>query len=399
MLSSFQISGQKDSGGESTHVYNDIHVAIRETGSQLSVSYTAWQDEFREGDRNFFSDETSYAGDTPVESQELLSCGDAALDEFHATLRRVGHLESDDDGGKSCRPFASIYLRHNKLHSQHLTTLLLSSPSISIPEGFWSHLLLLDLSHNRLTHFPFSTLSHDFPSLRRLILDHNSFKGDADSCLRGIESLPSLRTLDISHNLLTSLPPMLPSTVVSIKASHNQLRHLSILHDLPALTSLDVSHNDIHDLLATPDEVESGPGAMGLKSLLVTSSCHLSVLSLHHNHLDSSDSNMKFFSCPNMPRLRELYVSHNKLTLLPVSFIRSLRQLTTLTLSHNDLTALPSGIHRSVSRHLSVLTLFHNPSLPVRPALPPPTSSHLLHLTLPDHLRSEEERDHSLFRF
>ncbi|XP_069832993.1 toll-like receptor 2 [Dendropsophus ebraccatus] len=116
--------------------------------------------------------------------------------------------------------------------------------------------------------------------------------------LDGFGAWPSVRTLNISRNLLTSLP------MVS-----------KALAKVPSLTSIDLSQNMFGDTSIT-----SCRWPRNLTYLNI-SDCKLkqidSCLPVTLEVLDVSGNNLEEFAA-NLPNLKELYISDNRLTMLPV---------------------------------------------------------------------------------
>ena len=98
----------------------------------------------------------------------------------------------------------------------------------------------LDLSGNRIKTY---TSLITYPQLVHLNLSHNALTGSlyAEVCAR----LVCLRTLDISHNRLTSIAAVeiLRNTLVELNAAHNRLRLLTGVDACYNLNSLDISGN------------------------------------------------------------------------------------------------------------------------------------------------------------
>ena len=113
-------------------------------------------------------------------------------------------------------------------------------------------------------------------------------------------SLPALRTLDLSHNMLTRLPD-----------------------NMDQLASLEY-------LVAIANRLTALPGLSRLTRLLG--------LYLSHNQLTAVPGHLA--GCTG---LRELYLDHNRLAgAVPASLAVGLTRLTILSLSGNQLTCLPA---------------------------------------------------------
>ncbi|KXZ50937.1 hypothetical protein GPECTOR_14g182 [Gonium pectorale] len=162
-----------------------------------------------------------------------------------------------------------------------------------------------------------------------------------------LELLPSLTRLDLSANLLESLPDSLGclTRLRSLDVSRNGA--LSALPEalcqLTALTSLDASHNVLECL------------PLRMERLV-----RLVELRLDRNRLAYLPA-----AAAGLPSLTALHVSHNRLTALP-SELGGAFSLTAIFAGHNLLTAVPASIG-SLHQRLAELQL-HNNHLAVLPA-------------------------------
>ncbi|XP_004638567.2 platelet glycoprotein Ib alpha chain [Octodon degus] len=143
-----------------------------------------------------------------------------------------------------------------------------------LPAGLRTDTAILHLGKNLLVTFSLASLV-PFTHLTQLYLDHTEL---ADLQVDAV--LPSLKTLDISHNKLKRLP--------------------FLQQALPALNTLDVSFNQLTSL---------APGAFD-----------------------------------GLSQLHELYLQDNKLKTLPPGLLASTSQLKKLNLANNRLTNVPPGL-------------------------------------------------------
>jgi len=128
--------------------------------------------------------------------------------------------------------------------------------------------------------------------------------------------LTGLRTLDLGHNRLESVPDLSALTQLEILYLHDNA--LTVLPSLPAsLTYLNVSENP---LSALP--------SFELPSLLELRCLELGLIA---------------FPGVRLPLLRELHLRTNALESVPDA-VRSLRELRTLDLRANRLTSVPDWI-------------------------------------------------------
>lgn len=260
----------------------------------------------------------------------------------------------------SCRKLIVLNLSHNHLDN--------------IPPQLFvniNELVHLDLSNNQLETIP--------PQLRRLsklqtlILSNNPLEQNQ---LRQLPSLTNLRTLHLrntqrnSHNLMTSLEAL--EKLTDIDLSHNDLPKVpSLLFSLPNLKRINLSDNLITDLPADLGEfwksLESFNLARNRIKTLPTSLCkmfRLKKLFLSGNELD-------FDGIPSgigkLSNLEVFDASYNNLEMIPEGVVRCGR-LKKLLLSNNRLVTLPDAIH--LLSDIEQLDLSNNPDL-VMPPKPP----------------------------
>ena len=224
------------------------------------------------------------------------------------------------------------------------------------------HLRVLDLQSNMITVLRANTLSA-LVKLECLYLDGNrietvngalrlpqlnllSMTSNRISSLSSalFASLQSLRTLQLSENLLTRLPHNLPRALLHLSLDRNkirtlrnrdmaQLRNLTVLSvsankvssidgglRLPNLTSLELSGNQLKVL----------PGRLASK--LETLDCRQNALQeVTHQHLSG------------MRHLKHLFLENNTIRHFEAKALRNCFQLTNLALEQNLLTSIPEG--------------------------------------------------------
>ncbi|GLI64965.1 hypothetical protein VaNZ11_008372, partial [Volvox africanus] len=171
-------------------------------------------------------------------------------------------------------------------------------------------------------------------------------QGNRLSAAPPLELLPSLTRMDISANLLSSVPDSL-GKLLKLRAL-DMSRNVKLialpdsLCDLTGLTSLDLSHNALQCL----------PLTMGRLNRLV------------EMRLDSNNLSYLPPECVGLPSLTALHVSYNRLTALP-SELGGASSLTGIFVNHNKLTALPATLGQ-LRQRLADLHL-HNNELTVLP--------------------------------
>jgi hypothetical protein len=169
------------------------------------------------------------------------------------------------------------------------------------------------------------------------------------SNLTGISYFVSLKRLDCSYNLLTSLPS-LPNSLIYLWCSGNQLTSLPSLPS--SLTYLNCYYNQLTSLPSLPSSL----------TVLECSSNQLTSLpSLPNSLYILYCNNNQLTSLPSLPNsLTDLYCFSNQLTSLP-SLPNSLTQL---DCRYNQLTSLPSLPSSLYDLSCSYNQLTSLPSLP-----------------------------------
>lgn len=215
-------------------------------------------------------------------------------------------------------------------------------PSVAL-EPAWKcpTLRQFNLSYNQLTSLP-EHLDIVAENLEQLIVEGNKISG-----LFSHLSLKELKVLNLSKNLISSLPedfleacpkvesfsarinfladmPFLPSSLTSLKLSQNRFTHVpEVILNLPHLRCLDMSRNAIQCL----------PSPAHWKSL------NLRELLFNYNQISILDLSEK---APLWSRMEKLHLSHNKLKEIPPE-IGFLENLTSLDVSYNvELRSFPN---------------------------------------------------------
>ncbi|BFZ02376.1 hypothetical protein BsWGS_05416 [Bradybaena similaris] len=138
------------------------------------------------------------------------------------------------------------------------------------------------------------------PCLKELHLSHNRLKalGAEDAACRTAWKCSGLQILDISHNLLDSVPSDIQvcADLISLNASHNQLQTACMPWQCP-LKTLDLSYNKLSTFPPSADQFWGKT---------------LKKLHLHHNQITELPENIV-----RMRVLSNLDVSHNKIQQMP----------------------------------------------------------------------------------
>lgn len=213
-------------------------------------------------------------------------------------------------------------------------------------------LLRLDLSENKMSHFPLlpqNNILEYLDASRNRIQSVNVTEGPEG---RSRALLTQLRHLDLSYNQLTSLPESFFYCMLSLKVlkvSNNCISSFSVTAEpvLNSLELLDLSFNSLQSLTFRKDTLSS------LEELL-----------LQGNHLATVDHQI----FQGLPNLKHLQLQQNNLEICSsdqdqqaptdcVSFT-SIPKLSFLNLSENQLQTLPADAFASTP--LSSLDLSHN---------------------------------------
>ncbi|KDO21486.1 hypothetical protein SPRG_12529 [Saprolegnia parasitica CBS 223.65] len=276
-----------------------------------------------------------------------LDLSENALTELSADVGNLSQLES-------------LVLHHNQLSRLPDTLGLLGELQMldvshnllnDVPASIadCTQLSILNLTHNALASLPEATKA--LVTLTRLLLSENPFVAFPNhfadmlalttltmaSCnipalpegfwTFAKTQLPSLSSVDLSHNSIQFLPTKgltrLRSVLTTLRLSHNALEALEpLVCTCHRLTELSLSHNALSTL---PDEVA------GLKAL--------EILDVSYNQLQALPETVT-----NLAKLKSLRANHNQLHALP-KLVGRLTLLEYLDVSHNALTHLPSTVH------------------------------------------------------
>ncbi|XP_077152953.1 oligodendrocyte-myelin glycoprotein isoform X1 [Ranitomeya variabilis] len=179
----------------------------------------------------------------------------------------------------------------------------------ALPHGLQDNITQLNLSQNHLTN-----------------LDHQ------------LTRFTNLRALDLSHNLLRSLPSHLPRSLWEVYAAHNNITRLHKLDTAYQwnLKVLDLSKNSLQRTIF-------------INNTLIS----LQLLNLSHNQLWTVPTNMP-------SNVHTIDLSHNSITqILPGTLVR-MPKLQNLYLHNNRFTYIPNHAFDQMV-HIKEITLHNNP--------------------------------------
>lgn len=186
-----------------------------------------------------------------------------------------------------------------------------------------TNVLTLNMSHNLLDSLPEDEFFYWHP-VKELNLSHNAF----EYVPVALQNLVKLESLDMSHNQLGSVfdensfeLPKLKKLNLSFNNLQNASREIA---NLKSLQELDLSYNDLCGNLALPLEI----------SYLD----ELTHLYLHHNMLQSLPPGIGL-----VEQLKVLDCSHNKFEEIPREVFES-ETLEVLDFSYNQITQIPTDI-------------------------------------------------------
>ena len=185
----------------------------------------------------------------------------------------------------------------------------------SLPEAFskLQNLKRIDLSHNLITVMP---RFDSFKNVTILLLQHNKLQ---ELCF--FENSSSVcETLDISHNALSTLSPLIDVMVNlrSLNVSNNQLSSIPLISKLKSLTLLNLNNNKLKDLPDCFDNLQN-----------------LKQLHLRNNLLENLPATSRCKS------LVEIYLGNNSFKIFPPDLPENIM---ILELRDNKIVALPDNI-------------------------------------------------------
>jgi internalin A len=164
----------------------------------------------------------------------------------------------------------------------------------------------------------------------------------------------SLTTLNLSDNLLTTLPPAVSalSNLRTLLLPYNRLASLPDVSTLTALTELDVGHNSTLDVAAMNTGFFSAlDNCYSIDSRAAPPCARLLMLRTDMHSLGLSSLSLPQFPidlCASLPQLTSLNLSHNLLRQLPPEIEQLMnQQLAVLDLSFNALESLPDAFHEA----------------------------------------------------
>ena len=199
----------------------------------------------------------------------------------------------------------------------------------------------LDLSYNTLAALP-NKLDHNMQRLRKLDLSHNTLTA-IPSCV--FTCSKSLEWVDLSYNNIKHVGKPknhFTSFVLHLNLSHNSIEEFPscVSEGFPLLTHLDLSHNYMRQLpgyeVKNEEKVSKLENAEGKQ--------------VEKTELETT---------VKLSKLHILNLCHNKIEVVPASFLTPLTNLEIFQVSHNELTSLPDNLAPFLTK-LGVVKLSHN---------------------------------------
>ncbi|EGP89935.1 uncharacterized protein MYCGRDRAFT_68433 [Zymoseptoria tritici IPO323] len=195
---------------------------------------------------------------------------------------------------------------------------------ISLPMGLrrLERLTSLNVANNKLGNGAFDIIAQ-IPALKELRLGHNNLDGNLTT---SICELQHLEVLDLQHNRLLGLPDAIRSLkhLRVLNVSNNQLTAIPMdAFQSISLVDLDASSNALIGSLFPMGGQNGHPTLQ------------------HLNLANNSLAALAFSETLDMPRLEDLNITNNHMTILPS--IASWSRLLTLTAGDNKLSDFPHG--------------------------------------------------------
>uniref|UniRef100_A0A8C5GYA6 Uncharacterized protein n=1 Tax=Gouania willdenowi TaxID=441366 RepID=A0A8C5GYA6_GOUWI len=213
-----------------------------------------------------------------------------------------------------------------------------------VPHGIPNNSSFISLKNNFISSIRMDLLHH-LTSLQFLILSNNWLTDNM------LSPLFNLRTLNLSHNQLTSVPMGLPPSIIELYLKGNLIKqlHERTFIGMTKLEVLDFSGNKL-----TNDGLGNSLNVTHLESLNLeanqleqvpqTLPSSLKVLNLGSNLISS----IKKVAFSNLKKLELLSVARNKVFEVAAGAFRALSFLHQLDFSHNTLQKVPRLLPRNV---------------------------------------------------
>ncbi|KAK7886133.1 hypothetical protein WMY93_025754 [Mugilogobius chulae] len=231
----------------------------------------------------------------------------------------------------------------------------------SVPNDLPVSLEELRLDNNHLRFMSETAWSH-CPGLIILSMSNNSLGNCSDFLPKAVLSpLCKLRTLNLDHNQLTSVPLGLPLSIKELYLKGNRIEefHDEVFNGKSELVVLDLSKNRLtnrglfKDSLINATHLESlNLEGNRLKQIPKHLPQSLKTLNLEDNLITS----IKKMSFGDLKNLEHLGLARNKILKVSVGAFRTLPVLHQLDLGHNELRQVP----RQLPKSLHFVSLAHN---------------------------------------
>ncbi|XP_061721111.1 transforming growth factor beta activator LRRC32-like [Cydia pomonella] len=202
-----------------------------------------------------------------------------------------------------------------------ITRSLLSKAKLS-NENDLPKLTAIDYSENVISSFEVVPGEHEFKSLKKLNLSHNSLNNILDGTF---ELFPNIESLDLSHNYFVAIDIMFFEGIkklLHLNMSNNRIAYIdSSLQRMRYLVTLDLSYNFIETVAAKDfaklvniQEIKLDSNKIHtIEKHVFDNTVSLTTVDLQDNAVVSIDQDIFI----NATKLRSIYLSRNNLKFLP----------------------------------------------------------------------------------
>jgi len=219
---------------------------------------------------------------------------------------------------------------------------------VNVPASLPASTTTLNLSYNLITRLTAQHISH----LAQIVLISLQNNMLTDISNDAFVNCPSLHSLFLDHNVLSSMSFVNRTSLQELHISHNSIAVLEMGNITLSLTTVDLSFNSLHQFHSSCLSVFQNVRMLNLSHNLIETVIldDPTVLSLSHvNHLDVSSNRLVMLTlCSECVfyTLEYLDMSDNHLHSVDSSWCRLLPKLTVLIVSQNPIINVVSGSFR-----------------------------------------------------